>query len=101
MSALAEPTHHEYAARVGCAFTFAVEPEGSVALTLAECSPLVASNGWLSYSLTFRGDALTPLGQGTYIVETDGLERTALFIVPVRAEPSGIVYDAHFTLQEG
>ncbi|MGO4103879.1 hypothetical protein AB4Y63_07995 [Leifsonia sp. YAF41] len=95
------PSYPEFAFRVGATFAAAVEPEGTVELELVECSPLLTSGGWQSYSLSFRGNANTPLGQGTYIFETDGLEAHALFIVPVRAELLGIIYDAHFTLQEG
>ncbi|GAA3876972.1 hypothetical protein GCM10022381_19400 [Leifsonia kafniensis] len=101
MSATPESDYQHFATRVGATFTVAVEPEGNVDLELVECSPAVTSGGWFSYSLSFRGSAATPLGQGTFIFDAEGLEPSAIFIVPVSSSSLGIVYDAHFTVQEG
>ena len=101
MSATPESDYQNFATRVGATFTVDVEPKGTVDLELVECSPAVASDGWFSYSLSFRGSDATPLGQGTFIFNVDGLEPTAIFIVPVSSSPLGIVYEAHFTVQEG
>lgn len=101
MTGAQPPSHEGYAALVGTTFTADIEPAGTVALELVGCSALVTANGWQSYSLSFRGHAATPLGQGTYIFTVDGLEPLAIFIVPVRADAHGVEYEAHFTMQEG
>ncbi|GAB3127091.1 DUF6916 family protein [Glaciibacter psychrotolerans] len=98
--------HEDFASRVGDTFTVAgdsggAEPDTSVELVLVGCSPLVASGGWLSFSLTFRGSAATPLGQGTFTFTAAGFDPAALFVVPISSTPAGIDYDAHFTLMEG
>lgn len=101
MSEMQLPSYHDFASRVGATFAADIEPEGVVELELVECSPLASSGGGQSYSICFRGSASTPLSQGTYIFTTVDLAPAALFIVPIRAERTGIVYAAHFTLQEG
>ena len=71
---------------------------GSLALTLAEASPLPGHNlSWLRrapFSLLFRSGSPIVLPQRTYRLKHARLGSIEVFLVPVARDRSGILYQA-------
>ena len=92
--------HEALSERVGMPFTVDLDPDGTATLTLTQCSPLLRAGGYSSYTLTFRGAADQPLAQGTFEFSADGIQPSAVFIVPLAATADGILYEAVFNQRE-
>ncbi|HEX8386152.1 MAG TPA: hypothetical protein VF576_08215 [Rubricoccaceae bacterium] len=83
-----------FAPHVGTAFTAWVGGEPvPLALTGVEGT---GPDPDRSFVLTFRTHGPRSLSQGTYPLEHEGVGRLALFLVPLRADADGAVYEAVF-----
>jgi hypothetical protein len=77
------------------------EPGEPVAAVLVECTPQPANDRSTGYSLTFRAPLPAPAEQGNYLVESEGLTPTRIFLVPVRQTTDGLDFQAVFNQLTG
>lgn len=92
-------TKDVFASHLNTTFTTQSENGQSVPLELAEVAEGALHNptgGYENFSLFFQGPLEAPLAQQTHELQHDTLGPVAIFLVPIRREASGIVYEAVF-----
>jgi len=63
---------------------------------LIKVSELLISPSQERFSIEFQGPSETRATQGTYTFEHEDMGTFDLFIVPIRQDPNGIIYEAVF-----
>lgn len=91
------PTFAAFAEHVGASFGTAT-PAGTLTLTLISADRHAAPAGFESFALLFRGPRAQRLPQAIYRLSHAGLGEHELFLVPVRQDAEGLVYEAVFNL---
>ena len=94
-------THEDFEPCLNDRFVIEREKEPPVELELvsveARTSSKAAGGRRQPFSLLFHGPRAPALGQGTFAMANDRLGGMALFLVPVRGDESGMLYEALFT----
>lgn len=89
----------DFSARVGQSFTMrsaTEEATGTAELVLTECERSTIRSAPRAFNLLFRAGPDAPRGQGLYLLSREDFEPAPIFLVPVRALPDGLEFQAVF-----
>jgi hypothetical protein len=81
-------------------FEILFEVDNSSSCDLIEISSPKSNpeNGNQSFSLLFQSNSADVYPQGTYVIKNDEIPETALFLVPIATNDTGVKYEAIFSV---
>jgi hypothetical protein len=89
-------TREDFDRCVGSSFRLCPDDPGGFDLVVEEVSELKDVEGQESFSVYFRGPGDRYVPQSTYTFENDRLGRIDIFIVPIKRDERGFLYEALF-----
>jgi hypothetical protein len=88
------PSRVELASQINTGFSIGLEPGKAVETTLVSLDEMIVTDAQENYTLTYRAPADAGLPQGLYRLAHEVLGSFDLFLVPVKADQTGLYLEA-------